>query len=137
MKKISTLFLSLLLFVSCFLLLVTSTQADELEDIQNQLKLLNEAKQQSVDATKPLEGQLTSIRVQLAQIQASLQSLTSKILKKEKDLEIRTEKLANQQALLESRVRSYYIRSYDSSPLMVLLSSGKAGNILRELSYKM
>ena len=137
MKKLSALFVTTILFVSCVLFLVSSAKADELEDIEKQLKELTQAREQSVSATKPLEGQLNSLKIQLANIQVSLQNLSNKIIQKEKDLIVRTEKLASQQALLESRVRSYYIRSFLTSPLIVILSSQGSGNIFRELSYRL
>ena len=112
------------------------TYADEVEDLQKQINELNEARKKSVDATKPLEGQLGSLKIQLAQIQTNLQALSFKINQKEKDLNIRTEKIALQQALLEQRVRAYYIRSYLTSPLIVLLSTQSSAGLLKELFYR-
>ncbi|MBI2596392.1 hypothetical protein HYW46_06725 [Candidatus Daviesbacteria bacterium] len=130
--------LPFLLLVTCYLLLVTfPIHADEVEDLQKQINELEKAKKMSVDATKPLEGQLDSLKRQLAQIQASLYSLSYKISRKEKDLEARTEKIAFQQVLLEQRVRSYYIRSYHTNPLTVLFSSQSSASIFRELSYRL
>lgn len=123
----------LLLTVPLFLVTV---QADELEEIQKQLTELNKAREQSVSATKPLESQLTSLQVQLTNIQNNIQSLTNKIAAKENELDKRTEKLAYQQALLEQRVRSYYIRSYQSNPMTIIFSSQDSGNLFRELSYR-
>ena len=111
--------------------------ADEVEDLQKQINELNKAREQSVAATKPLEGQLTNLQKQLAQIQLTLQTLSQKIVQKEKDLVIRTEKIAQQQALLESRVRSYYIRSFQINPLLIIFSDSQSGGILREMSYRM
>ena len=114
-----------------------TVHADEVEDLQKQINELSKAREQSVAATKPLEGQLESLKRQLAQIQANVSALSSKITQKEKDLDIRTEKLAEQQALLETRVRSYYIRSFLTSPLLVILANQSSGNIFRELSYRL
>lgn len=111
--------------------------ADEVEDLQKQIDELNKARELSVSATKPLEGQLQSLKLQLAQIKENLQRLSLKIIQKEKDLNLRQEKLALQQALLEKRVRSYYIRSYLASPFVVILSSQGSGNLFRELSYRL
>lgn len=111
--------------------------ADEIEDLQKEINKLNEARQMSISATKPLEGQLENLKAQLAQIQHSIVSLSQKIIKKEDELNGRTQKIAEQQALLEARVRSYYIRSFLNSPLAVIFSNDSAGGILRELSYRM
>ncbi|MBI2338239.1 hypothetical protein HYU95_03595 [Candidatus Daviesbacteria bacterium] len=133
------LFFLLIIFIS--LLLATNYQlptvfADEIEDLQKQIDELNEARQLSVKATKPLEGQLESLKRQLAQIQASLNNLSTNIKAKQKDLDVREDKLALQQALLEQRVKAYYIRSYLADPLLVIFSSIGAGDLFRDLSYR-
>ena len=108
----------------------------EIAKLQAEINKLNEARQLSVSATKPLEGQLQNLKTQLQQIQNNILSLSQKIVKKEADLNARTQKIAEQQALLETRVRSYYIRSFLNSPLAVIFSNDSAGGILRELSYR-
>ena len=108
----------------------------EIAKLQEEINKLNEARQLSVSATKPLEGQLQNLKAQLQQIQNTILSLSQKIVKKEADLNARTQKIAEQQALLETRVRSYYIRSFLNSPLAVIFSNDSAGGILRELSYR-
>jgi peptidoglycan hydrolase-like amidase len=77
-----------------------------------------------------------TLRVQLAQVQAQIQTLSNKINQKEAELAKRTQRLAEQQALLEARIRSYYIRSYQSSPLTVIFSATSASDLMRELSYR-
>ncbi|MDD2822579.1 MAG: SpoIID/LytB domain-containing protein [Candidatus Daviesbacteria bacterium] len=111
-------------------------RADEVEDLQKQINELSAAREKSVAATKPLEGQLNALKIQLAQIQNKLVSLSNSIKQKEKDISIRTDKLVVQQSLLSQRVRSYYIRSYMASPLTVIFSSVGSGDLLRELSYR-
>src|SRR3990167_9464093 len=125
------------LLITCALLLVTlPVFADEIEDLQAQINELNKARELSVKATTPLEGQLDSLKRQLSQIQAGLANLSLNIQNKQKDLDIREEKLVLQQALLEKRVKAYYIRSYLTDPLLVILSSIHAGDLFRELSYR-
>ena len=141
MKKIPVfIFLILfLLYVQLYALPYTLNpiRADEIEDLQKEINKLNEARSMSVSATKPLEGQLGNLRAQLSQIQNNIVALSQKIIKKEDDLNARTRKIAEQQALLEARVRGYYIRSFLNSPLAVIFSNDSAGGILRELSYRM
>jgi septal ring factor EnvC (AmiA/AmiB activator) len=105
----------------------STISADEIEDIQKEINKLSEAKKLSQSATKPLEGQLENLQKQLIQIQYNIEALSQKIIKKEKDLNARTQKIAEQQALLEVRVRSYYIRSFLNSPLAVIFSQDSAG----------
>lgn len=110
--------------------------ADELEDLQKQINELSHTRELSINATKPLEGQLESLKRQLAQIQNKLAILSANISQKEKDIQVREEKLITQQALLSQRVRSLYIRSFSASPLIVILSSGGSADLFRELTYR-
>jgi len=126
----------LLIFLFTVICTLSTVKADEYDDLQTQINKLNEVRELSVKATKPLEGQLEGLQRQLAQIQASINGLTVTINKKQKDLDLREEKLALQQVLLEKRVRQYYIRSYLTNPLLVILSSLHAGDLFRELSYR-
>jgi peptidoglycan hydrolase-like amidase len=141
MKRIPVVLLSILLSLVSLMLYSSmiyplSASADEIEELQKEINKLNEARQLSVSATKPLEGQLGNLKAQLAQIQNNIVSLSQKIVKKEEELTARTRKIAEQQALLEARVRGYYIRSFLNSPLAVIFSNDSAGGILRELSYR-
>lgn len=123
----------------CFLLstfYIPSARADEIEDLQKQINELSQQREQSIKATKPLEGQLDSLKRQLAQIQAKLDNLALNIKKKEQELNLREEKLAQKHVVLESRVKSFYIRSYLSAPFLVLLSSGSTGELFRELAFR-
>ena len=129
-------FLSLFLIIFSLFFATNFVSADELDDIKNQINELNKARELSVKATKPLEGQLEGLQRQLAQIQSNLDNLALTISKKQKELDLREDKLALQQALLEKRVRAYYIRSYLSDPLVVILSSLQSGDLFRELSYR-
>lgn len=127
-------------FLALFLILValfySSARADEIEDLQKQINELNKARELSVKATKPLEGQMEALQRQLIQIQANLDNLAANIKQKQADLDVREDKLALQQALLETRVKAYYIRSYLTDPLLVIFSSIGSGDLFRELSYR-
>ncbi len=130
------LFLALLFLLPTTNYQLLTVHADEIEDLQKQIDSLNHSRELSVSATKPLEGQLEGLQRQLAQIQATLDNLSANIKAKQKDLDIREEKLALQQALLEKRVRAYYIRSFLTDPLLVILSAASSGDLFRELSYR-
>lgn len=137
--KVAGFILLITLLATTYHLLATNHPvfADEIEDLQKQIDGLNQKREQSVKATKPLEGQLGVLKRQLAQIQNSIQQISYKVTQKEKDLEIRTEKIAVQQVLLEQRVRSYYIRSFLTSPFLIILSSQGSADIFKELSYRL
>lgn len=126
----------ILLLLSGLIFFGSLVKADEVEDLQKQINELNKAREMSVAATKPLEGQLDSLKLQLAHIQVSLQNLSANIASKEKELKVREDKLVIQQALLASRVRSYYIRSYSSTPFLMILFQASSGDLFRDLSYR-
>lgn len=129
--------LAALFLITCALILLSPlVRADEIQDLQSQIDQLTKQRQQSEAATKPLEGQLGSLKVQLAQIQTKLQNLSYNITVKERELKLREDKLVIQQALLASRTRSYYIRSYLTAPLLVILSNSNSGELFRELTYR-
>ena len=112
------------------------SSADEIDDLQKQINDLNRQRELSVSATKPLEGQVEALQRQLAQIQSRLKGLSATINQKEADIKVREEKLDYQQSLLYERVRSYYIKSYSATPLLVILSSRGTGDLFRELTYR-
>ena len=78
---------------------------------------------------------MQGLQRQLAQIQGTLSVLAANIKLKQKDLGLREDKLVLQQVLLEKRVRQYYIRSFLTNPLFVILSAINSGDLFRELSY--
>src|SRR5215216_253095 len=93
-KSVSNLLTSILLVLLIgliFPLISISVYAeDEVEVLQKQIDELNKARTLSEAATKPLEGQLGSLKNQLVSIQKSLQTLSAKITQKEKDVQDRT-----------------------------------------------
>ncbi len=64
MKKIIAIVLVLLITLTAIPVTFPTTRADEVEDLQKQIDDLNKQKSMSEAATKPLEGQLDSMRKQ-------------------------------------------------------------------------
>lgn len=129
-----------IVLILLFLLLPSIYQltihADEIEDLQKQIDELTKARIESQAATKPLEGQLDSEKRQLAQIRVNIGILSNNIKNKQTELDKREDKIASQQVLLEQRVKSFYIRSFLTTPLLVILSSNNPSDLFRELSYR-
>ncbi|QQG43768.1 MAG: SpoIID/LytB domain-containing protein [Candidatus Daviesbacteria bacterium] len=136
MRKFILLLLSLF-FLFTVPLMIFTIKADEIEDLQKQIDQLNAARQLSIAATKPLEGQLSALERQLAQIQASLDNLAAAIKRKQNDLDLREEKIVQEQVTLEASIKSYYISSFQAAPLLVLLSSAHPSDLFRELSFQL
>lgn len=126
------LFFLLIIHHSSFITLI---RADEVDDLQQLINVLNKAREQSVAATKPLVGQLDSLKRQLAQIQVSLQILSSKITQKEKDLDVRKEKLAQLLAIFNQRVQKDYKSGFELNPFAIIFGAqGKLSEKLLSLA---
>ncbi len=95
--------LSLLFFVG-----VRSVSADELSDIEKQLNDLKHSLELSQQATKPLEKNLTSLKVRLNNIKRRVLVVENNINQKEREIKISQKVLVFQEKLLHERVRSYY-----------------------------
>ena len=100
-----------------------------LDDINKCLDELNTAKQQSVNATIPLENQIAGIQQRIFVIEQDLAI-------KKKDIDDGYANLAKQQEILNATIRDYYIRSYYNSPLLILLSANSATELTQLLGYQ-
>jgi peptidoglycan hydrolase-like amidase/peptidoglycan hydrolase CwlO-like protein len=138
MKKL--LFLLFFVLLICLgIILIPSSKAQDakcnnpsnlgLEDISKCLDELNSAKQQSENATKPLEVQINGIKQRVAFIEQD-------IAVKKKNIDDGYKNLAKQQQILNATIRDYYIKSYYNSPLLILLSVNSASELTQILGYQ-
>jgi peptidoglycan hydrolase-like amidase/peptidoglycan hydrolase CwlO-like protein len=138
MKKL--LFLLLLIFtLTFFITKLPNTYAQDAQcsnpanldllAINNCLDQLNNAKQQSVKATAPLESQLNGIKQRVAFIEQD-------IIVKGKNIDNGYANLAKQQQILNATIRDFYIKSYYNSPLLILLSANSASQLTQLLGYQ-
>lgn len=133
-------------FLYCFIVLLfiflysisnflPSAHAGELEDIAKQIAELEKARQMSVEATKPLESELSRLEAKLNNIQVSLQKAEDNILLLEKGISQREKDFEIQYALLAQRVESYYKRLRRPSGFLLLLSGQTTSGLVKDLSY--
>jgi SpoIID/LytB domain protein len=99
------------------------------EDLGKCVDELNTARQQSVNATIPLETQINAIQQRIAFIEQD-------IVVKKKDINDGYANLAKQQQILNATIRDYYIKSYYNSPLLILLSANSASQFTQILGYQ-
>jgi len=96
--------------------------------------------QKIIDALKPAhernKAELAELETQLADIEKRLDGIAFKLKQLEQSILEREVDLAFQEELLAVRVRSYYINSQRFSPLLLLLSSGTAQELTRELTFR-
>lgn len=101
----------------------------DLDQINNCLDQLTDAKEQSEKATKPLEDQINGIKNRIAFIERDL-------VIKEKNIDDGYKNLERQQEILNTTIRDYYIKSYNNSPLLLLLSSDSVADLTKILGYQ-
>ncbi|MFC1711010.1 SpoIID/LytB domain-containing protein [Patescibacteria group bacterium] len=136
-KLFKYIFFLLLILVPIFLFILSpSVKADELEELAKQITELENAKQMSIDATKPLEAELLRLDTKLNNIQLGIQkaeanliALEESIVKREKDFEV-------QYVILSERVENFYKRLRQPSGFLLLMSSKTATSLAKDLSYR-
>ena len=123
-------------FLALFLLIFTSlfigihgVNGDELDDLNKQINDLTKALNDSKAATTPLEAQVSSIKGRVAFIESDIIQKEKNIAKGYADLEKQTEEL-------NLAIRSYYIKSYYNSPILIFLSAASASKITQILAYQ-
>ena len=103
MKK----FVILLIFVF-MIAFAPMIKGDEIDDIKSQLDNLNRDLTASVNATKPLESELTALQKRLDTIKAQAQYLQTEITRKTLEVKKGEEALDYQKKILDQRVFVYY-----------------------------
>lgn len=101
----------------------------QIGEIQKIIDTLAPAHERNKAELAKLKTQLADIQKRLNAVSAGLKQLKESILEREVDL-------AFQETLLAAKVRSYYIESQKSSPLLLLLSSASAQELARELAFR-
>src|SRR3989344_3299439 len=104
MKKL----LSILLFVTCYSLLVTRGFASEVSDLQTQIDELSHLRELSASATTPLESQLSGLDKRIASAQKGIDAAVAENKRLTIELDKRQTELAVQYKLLEAHVRNLY-----------------------------
>lgn len=124
------------IFLSLFLLFVIPVSADELGDLAKQIAELEHARQQSMAATEPLEGELVRLDQKLTVIQNGLKQAETHIKNLERSINERESAFQTQYEILADRVEAYYKKLRGPSSFFFLLSADKASELTKELSYR-
>src|SRR3989344_1524155 len=126
-KKILLAFIVFIFFSLVFRL--GTAMGDELDEINKQINELTQALNQSKAATGPLETQVQNIKQRVSFIESDL-------IRKKNDIEKSYKNLAKQTDQLNLAIRSYYIKSYYNSPILIFLSAASASKITQILAYQ-
>lgn len=130
-------FLLPFLLISNFQLPITVVRAEcpntdydcQIAELQKEYDARKDAHEKNKTTLAEYEKSLVSINKKMVGIEQNLKKLEKSISQEEEDLSF-------QEELLAVRVKSYYINRQRYSPLLVLLSSGSATELMRELGYR-
>src|SRR3990167_681735 len=109
---------------------------EPIDDLQRQIDELSQALEQSVAATKPLEGELTRLNKQLDNIEAGIAKAKEDLRALEASIAVREKDFGEQYVLLSERVQSLYKNSRAPGGLVVLFTSAWGSNFFRDLFYE-
>lgn len=101
----------------------------QIAELQREYDSRKEAHEKNKISLAEFEKELVNINKKLASIEIKLKNLEKEISEREVDL-------AFQEELLAARVRSFYIKSQQFSPILILLSSHSAQELTQELALR-
>lgn len=132
--------ITLIININSLSLLKINAQSDDcyanLEAIERCLPELKKALDLSINATKPLESELNSMQTQIKGIKDRVAAIEEDLAVKKKNIDDGYKNLAKKEAILNSTVRDFYIKSYYSSPLLIFLSLPSYTQITKILAYQ-
>src|SRR5690349_6073200 len=117
MKKLFFLLCACIVLFTLNVILVPKTSSDELDDLTKQIGDLNKALTMSINATAPLESQLTSLQNQIAGIKARVANIDADVAQKKKNIDDGYKNIAEKTAILNQKIRDFYIKSSFNSPI--------------------
>ena len=111
--------------------------SSECQDLINQCSAsINQALQDSLKATAPLQSKLDSLNTQIKGIRDTVAEIEVNLAGKKQDIATGYKDLAKQQTILNATIRDYYIKSYYNSPLLLLLSTNSVSQFTQILGYQ-
>ncbi len=146
MKKVFQFFnFSIFLFTFALLLSRSSTLVfavcevrdyNTVEEYQGAIRECQEEIDARMEAHTKNKEDLASLEKNIANTQKLIESAARRINLLESEIFDREVELGYQKEILAARVRSYYKKSQQYSPLLLFLASTSANELLRELSYR-
>ncbi|MDA1079984.1 MAG: hypothetical protein O2840_04840, partial [bacterium] len=131
------LFVSILCAFAIFVVSQSSlAQADEVQELQQQINELEKLRRLSEDATKPLEGQVKDLEGKINAARSGIVRAREEIAALEADIAEREVDLAIQYKIFLERVRSQYKKSRSLNPLLIYLAGSDAASVTKDLAYQ-
>lgn len=138
-----------LFFIGLFFLLTVPVYAQECtaQNIQNlnsldpiNLERMNEKCNQALanmqKAVKPHVDELNKMNAAIDAFQKRITQIEADVAKKATEIAQGEKELEGSLVIASDRIRRFYMRSYISSPMYLLLSSANVGSVLRTLGYQ-
>jgi SpoIID/LytB domain protein len=97
---------------------------------------INQALQDSIKATTPLQSKLDSLNSQINGIKNTVSGIEVSLAQKKKDIATSYKQMEKQTAILNATIKDYYIKSYYNSPLLLLLSSSSVSQFTQILGFQ-
>lgn len=125
------------LFSSAFSASCNTADCSSPEDCQQKIKECEEIIAAYTPAQTKNREQLATLEKQINNLEKLIKVAEEQIKTLEKEIFNRAVELEYQREIFNARVRSYYVRSRYSSPLLLFLASENAASLTRELSYRL
>lgn len=139
-KKFLAVFVALCMLIGAFSIAPISqaldTSSGTLDQINKELASLNEALNNSIAATKPLQSELDKMKKQIEDIKARVAGVEADVASKKKEIDKGYEELAEKEKIISQTIRNVYVTSYYDSPLLVFLSAVDASEMTQIMAYQ-
>ena len=110
--------------------------SDEFDNIGKEIESLTQALTQSINATKPLESELNRLQTQVERIRKRVRAIEQDVEVKKVHIDEGYKNLVKQEKILASAIRSFYIKTYHYSPLLVFVAADSASELTQLLAYQ-
>ena len=109
---------------------------DPVTTLQREIDELEHLKQLSVNATTPLEKELSGLESRIKSARNGIVAAKNKSIELASDIESREEDLAIQYHILSRRIAEQYKRSRTFSPIMTFLATKNAAKFTKDMAYR-
>ncbi|MBU0576174.1 hypothetical protein KJ654_00740 [Patescibacteria group bacterium] len=106
------------------------------DDLQQQIDELEHLRQLSVNATKPLEKELSGLEARIQSARNGIVVAKNKSIQLAKDIQKREEDLAIAYHILSKRIAEQYKRTRTFSPFMTFLATQDAAKFTKDMAYR-
>lgn len=113
-----------------------SINLNDIGSINDELSKLTVELNDSINATRPLQSQVSNMQSQIAQIKTQVSGIEADVANKQKTIDASYRNLAQKEQLLNQTIRDFYIKSTYNSPILILLSSQNAAELTQVLTYQ-